>query len=59
MRKTALALVAALLACGGLAATAAPARAEIEVDVNRGDIRPLPLSVPLRRRSLLPLLRRR
>ena len=46
MRKTALALVAALLACGGLAATAAPARAEIEVDVNRGDIRPLPLSVP-------------
>ena len=37
------ALTAALLSAGALAS---PARAQIEVDVNRGDIQPLPVAVP-------------
>ena len=46
MRMSASALFVACLALSGLAGVPAPARAEIEVDVNRGDIRPLPLSIP-------------
>jgi TolB protein len=46
MRMSATALFAACLVLTGLAGVPAPARAEIEVDVNRGDIRPLPLSIP-------------
>ncbi|MDP3174472.1 MAG: Tol-Pal system protein TolB, partial [Phenylobacterium sp.] len=36
--------IAAALAIGG--AMPAPARAEIEVDVNRGDVQPLPIAIP-------------
>ena len=43
LKILALALAAFALTCGGLAA---PARAEIEVDVNRGDLQPLPIAVP-------------
>ena len=46
MRMSVAALLAAGLVAAGLPALPAPARAEIEVDVNRGDIRPLPLSIP-------------
>ena len=46
MRMSASALFVACLVLSGLAGVPAPARAEIEVDVNRGDIRPLPLSIP-------------
>lgn len=46
MRSSLVALFAAGLVLGAMALPALPARAEIEVDVNRGDLRPLPLSVP-------------
>ncbi len=46
MRMSVVALLAACLAGASLPAVPTPARAEIEVDVNRGDIRPLPLSIP-------------
>lgn len=46
MRMSASALFVACLVLSGLVGVPAPARAEIEVDVNRGDIRPLPLSIP-------------
>ncbi|HEY8003390.1 MAG TPA: Tol-Pal system beta propeller repeat protein TolB [Phenylobacterium sp.] len=43
-KRTLLIGLAALPAAAGLAATAA--RAEIEVNVNRGDVQPLPIAVP-------------
>lgn len=43
LKSLALAVVAALLST---AAITAPARAQIEVDVNRGDIKPLPIAIP-------------
>jgi TolB protein len=43
MKSLALALVAALVSA---AAITAPARAQIEVDINRGDIKPLPIAIP-------------
>ncbi|WP_293406399.1 Tol-Pal system beta propeller repeat protein TolB [Phenylobacterium sp.] len=43
LRTLALALVAALLSS---AAITAPARAQIEVDINRGDVKPLPVAIP-------------
>lgn len=43
LKTLAAALVAAVF-CAGL--VAAPARAEIEVNVNRGDVQPLPIAVP-------------
>ncbi|CAN7479721.1 Tol-Pal system beta propeller repeat protein TolB [Phenylobacterium sp. LjRoot219] len=43
LKTLAAALVAALFAVG---AGVAPARAEIEVNVNRGDVQPLPIAVP-------------
>ena len=46
MRMSAAALFIAGLVLAGLSGAPSPARAEIEVDVNRGDIRPLPVSIP-------------
>ncbi len=46
MRRSVAAVLVAFLAVTGLFADSGPARAEIEVDVNKGDIRPLPLSIP-------------
>ncbi len=46
MRRSVAAVLVAFLAVTGLFAGSGPARAEIEVDVNKGDIRPLPLSIP-------------
>ncbi len=43
LRTLFVALTAALLSAGALTT---PARAQIEVDVNRGDIQPLPVAVP-------------
>ena len=43
MKSLALALVAALVSA---AAVTAPARAQIEVDINRGDVKPLPIAIP-------------
>lgn len=43
MKSLALALVAALVSA---AAITAPARAQIEVDINRGDVKPLPIAIP-------------
>ncbi|WP_374656056.1 Tol-Pal system beta propeller repeat protein TolB [Phenylobacterium sp.] len=43
MKSLAIALVAALVSA---AAITAPARAQIEVDINRGDIKPLPIAIP-------------
>ncbi|MBW0150657.1 MAG: Tol-Pal system beta propeller repeat protein TolB [Phenylobacterium sp.] len=43
LRTLFVALTAALLSAGALTS---PARAQIEVDVNRGDIQPLPVAVP-------------
>ncbi|MBU2136356.1 MAG: Tol-Pal system protein TolB [Alphaproteobacteria bacterium] len=43
LRTLFVALTAALLSAGALSS---PARAQIEVDVNRGDIQPLPVAVP-------------
>jgi TolB protein len=43
LRTLFIALTAALLSAGALTS---PARAQIEVDVNRGDIQPLPVAVP-------------
>ena len=43
MKSLALALVVALVSA---AAITAPARAQIEVDINRGDIKPLPIAIP-------------
>ncbi|MEI7573932.1 MAG: Tol-Pal system beta propeller repeat protein TolB [Phenylobacterium sp.] len=45
MRMSA-AVLAACLALAGVSLAPSNARAEIEVDVNRGDIRPLPLAAP-------------
>ncbi|WP_374575470.1 Tol-Pal system beta propeller repeat protein TolB [Phenylobacterium sp.] len=42
-----MAAFAAVFAVTAAAAVAPPARAEIEVDVNRGDIQPLPIAIPL------------
>jgi TolB protein len=44
LKTLALALAAALLST---AAATAPARAQIEVDVNRGDVKPLPIAIPV------------
>ena len=44
--RAALTALCATLAFAGVAAGARPARAQIEVDVNRGDIQPLPIAVP-------------
>ncbi|HEY3696864.1 Tol-Pal system beta propeller repeat protein TolB [Phenylobacterium sp.] len=46
MRRKILALMAAALTFGAVAASPPAARAEIEVDVNRGDIQPLPIAIP-------------
>ena len=43
LKTLALAVVAALISS---AALTVPARAQIEVDVNRGDIKPLPIAIP-------------
>lgn len=43
LKTLALAVVAALLST---AAITAPAQAQIEVDINRGDIKPLPIGIP-------------
>ena len=43
LRTLALAVVAALLSS---AALTVPARAQIEVDINRGDVKPLPIAIP-------------
>jgi TolB protein len=43
LRTLAMALVAALLSS---AAITAPAHAQIEVDINRGDVKPLPIAIP-------------
>ncbi|CAN7205924.1 Tol-Pal system beta propeller repeat protein TolB [Phenylobacterium sp. LjRoot97] len=43
LRTLALAVFAALLTS---AAITAPARAQIEVDINRGDVKPLPIAIP-------------
>lgn len=43
LKTLALAIVAALISS---AALTVPARAQIEVDVNRGDIKPLPIAIP-------------
>jgi TolB protein len=39
-------LLLTLAATAGVAALASPARADIEVNVNRGDVQPLPIAVP-------------
>ena len=44
LKTLALALAAALLST---AAITAPAHAQIEVDVNRGDVKPLPIAIPV------------
>lgn len=44
LKTLALALVAALLST---TAITAPAQAQIEVDVNRGDVKPLPIAIPV------------
>ncbi len=44
LKTLALALAAALLS---IVAITAPARAQIEVDVNRGDVKPLPIAIPV------------
>jgi TolB protein len=41
-----LTLLLTLLAAGAVGLAAAPARAEIEVNVNRGDVQPLPIAIP-------------
>ena len=43
LKTLALAVVAALISSGALTV---PARAQIEVDVNRGDVKPLPIAIP-------------
>jgi TolB protein len=41
-----LTLLLTLLAAGAVGLAAAPARAEIQVNVNRGDVQPLPIAIP-------------